>query len=356
MSDGPLITIYFLGDISLNDNYIKLYERGERPFEEIGKILAKSDLVVGNLECFSESEQGENLLKRPRLKTKLETLNYLKDINLGLVSLANNHFYDNLEEGFQKTINFLTSHNINYIGSSLCGNEEIPFIFEKNGIRVAILNYVSNDTNPNLPDDAIVKPNWFYLKKVEKDIAKFRNEVDYIVVYPHWGGRMEGAILPDRELIPIAHKIIDAGADLIIGHHSHTIQPFEVYKGKYIFYSLGNFCFSDHKFEDKESYLDRKRNFNGLIILAQFSKESIFINPYKISSIDNRIVTIQTTVKPSNLGDNLLLNKLWGPYLFYEKKIYPVLSFLFHRGKSPISQIKNMSFDKILKYIGFSKI
>ncbi len=56
-----------------------------------------------------------------------------------------------------------------------------------------------------------------------------RNKVDYIIVYPHWGGKMEGALLPDKELIPIAHKIIDAGADIIIGHHSHTIQPYEIY-------------------------------------------------------------------------------------------------------------------------------
>ena len=75
-------------------------------------------------------------LKKPRLKTKLETLNYLKDINYGLACLANNHFYDNLEEGFQETINFLTNNNINYIGASMIGREEIPFIFNKDdGMR-----------------------------------------------------------------------------------------------------------------------------------------------------------------------------------------------------------------------------
>ena len=355
MMGEKTISITFLGDISLNAKYNELYEKGEKPFEEIGNFLADSDLVVGNLECFAESKQGENLLKKPRLKTKLETLNYLKDINLGLACLANNHFYDNLEEGFQETINFLTNNNINYIGASMTGMEEIPFIFVKDGISVAILNYVTLDTNPHLPEDAKVKPNWFYLNKVEQDIANLRNKVDYIIVYPHWGGKMEGALLPDKELIPIAHKIIDAGADIIIGHHSHTIQPYEIYQGKYIFYSLGNFCFSDLTFENRQIYLDRRRNYEGLIICAQFSQNSIFINPNKISVINNRIVPLNDNIKPSNLSNSPLLNKLWAPYLFYERRVYSIISFLFFRGKSPISQVKNIKLKKILHHLGLKK-
>jgi len=350
MMGEKTISITFLGDISLNAKYNELYEKGEKPFEEIGNFLADSDLVVGNLECFAESKQGENLLKKPRLKTKLETLNYLKDINLGLACLANNHFYDNLEEGFKKTIDFLTNNNINYIGASMTGMEEIPFIFEKDGISVAILNYVTPDTNPHLPEDAKVKPNWFYLKKVEQDIRDLRNKVDYIIVYPHWGGKMEGALLPDKELIPIAHKIIDAGADIIIGHHSHTIQPYEIYQGKYIFYSLGNFCFSDIIFEGKISYLDRKRGFKGIIVKAMFAKKSHYIKPLMVSIADHNIIPLYNNLNPAKIDNNLLMNKFWELYVIFEKEIYPLVRYLFFSGQSPLVQILNIFSKQVYKF------
>ena len=70
-------------------------------------------------------------------------------------------------------------------------------IYIKNGIKIAILNYVIKDTNPKLPKDAKVNPNWFYLKKVEEDISKLKNKMDYIILDPHWGGKIQGAKLPD---------------------------------------------------------------------------------------------------------------------------------------------------------------
>ena len=168
MVNESSILLSFLGYISLNDGYNVLYERGEKPFKQIESILNKSDLVLDNLECLAESKQGENLIKKPRLKTKLETLNYLKDINLGLACLANNHCYDNLEEGFNNIISFLSENCINCIGASISGNENEPYIYKKNGIKIAILNYVNKDTNPNLPKDAKVNPNGFIWKKWKK--------------------------------------------------------------------------------------------------------------------------------------------------------------------------------------------
>ena len=352
MIDENSISLAFLGDISLNDDYNVLYDRGEKPFKQIGSFLAKSDLVVGNLECLAESKQGENILKKPRLKTKLETLNYLKDINLGLACVANNHFYDNLEEGFQDTVNFLEENSINHIGASITGNEGDPYIFEKKGIKVAILNYVTKDTNPNLPNDAKVRPNWFYLKKVEEDIAKLKDKVDYIIVYPHWGGRMEGAKLPDRELIPIAHKIIDAGADIIIGHHSHTIQPYEIYKGKYIFYSLGNFCFSDLISDGRISYLERKRGLKGAIVSVVFTTQNYhYIQPFIISLAENKITLLHKALRYFKINKYLVKNRLWESYVYYEKKIYPIYRFLFHSGQPIVNQICEIKLSKIIKYL-----
>ncbi len=258
--------ITFIGDISLNDKYNELYQNGEKPFKGVRDILFSSDFVVGNLECLAKGDKGENLLKKPRLKTNLETLNFLKDMNLGLALLAHNHVYDNLEDGFVKTIKFLDENNIAHIGAGLSPEEAAkPFIKNFNGTKICILNYVTYDTNPNLPNDATVYPNWFDETKVIADIKKYKEVCDKVILCLHWGGRCEGGLYPDWDQPFIARRLIDAGADLIAGNHSHTVQPFEIYKDKYIFYSLGNFCFVNF-YSNNELVRLTKKNIVGKIL------------------------------------------------------------------------------------------
>lgn len=352
------VKIAFLGDISLNDDYNLLYKAKEKPFEAVSGLLNECDLVIGNLECLARSEQGENLLKSPRLKTDLDTLNYLKDIKLGLACLANNHVYDNLEEGFIKTCEFLEKNGIQRMGASITGDEREPYIFEKNGVRVGVLNYVTSDTNPNLPADAKVKPNWFELGKVINDIHKLRSKVNHIVVFPHWGGKMEGSMLPDRDLIPLAHKLIDEGADLIIGHHSHTLQPYEIYKGKHIYYSIGNFSFSGINHEDKpeKSFTINKRGRSSVILLVKLSPLSYNVLPHKIVNENLHVKLIgplSCTELTAINSVRALLNKdlLWLLFLFYEKIIYPIIRYLFHYDSNFVRQLVQLKPISMLKHL-----
>ena len=85
--------IVFLGDISLNEQYVEFYKKGINPFSKISNKLFFSKFVVGNLECLVKGSQGENLLKKPRLTSTKETLNYLNKLNINLVSLAHNHIF-----------------------------------------------------------------------------------------------------------------------------------------------------------------------------------------------------------------------------------------------------------------------
>jgi len=110
------VKISFLGDISFNNQYIELYNRGINPFKEVAPYLFASDFVVGNLECTVSNNSGENKLKKPRLKTNLQTLNFLNYLNLHYVTLANNHVYDNLDKGLKMAIEFLNNDKISYTG------------------------------------------------------------------------------------------------------------------------------------------------------------------------------------------------------------------------------------------------
>jgi poly-gamma-glutamate synthesis protein (capsule biosynthesis protein) len=202
--------------------------------------------MVGNLECFLQSMHGENTLKIPRLKTTVETLNYLKDLHLNLVSLANNHAYDNLEDGFKKTINTLDKLNISYLGAGLSTiAAQKPFFSTIKGLRFCFLNYLDLCFKHTVPEFAKVYLNWLRLEKVKHDIQGVRQRADFVILLLHWGGDVEGLNYPSLNQPYITNKLVQFGADLIIGHHTHTFQPYEVIQGNHVLYSLGNFCFSD---------------------------------------------------------------------------------------------------------------
>ena len=134
-----MVKISFLGDISLNDNYISLYNEGENPFSDLQMLLHESDYVVGNLECMAKGDEGENILKRPRLATTVETLNYLKYLNLSVACLAHNHVFDQLLSGYLKTTNFLKNNNIDFLGAGNSKEEAAERrIFSNSGIKIGI--------------------------------------------------------------------------------------------------------------------------------------------------------------------------------------------------------------------------
>ena len=239
------IRIRFVGDISFNNRYVDLLESGAKPFKAISPLLQDADLTVGNLECLAEGT-SKNGQKVPRIKTSVKALNALKDLNLGLVTLATNHVYDNLKAGFENSIQKLNELDISYLGASTDKTEAtLPHVFEKEGWKIGFLNYVHEDTNPKLPEGADVYPNMFWMHQIIEDIMRLKEEVDKVVVLLHWGGKCDYGYFPHQEQIGHAKQMIDAGADAIIGHHTHTFQSNMVYKNAPIYFSLGNFCFDD---------------------------------------------------------------------------------------------------------------
>ncbi len=160
------------------------------------------------------------------------------------VSLANNHTMDFGEEAFNKTKEILNTLDIPYFGAGLSSeNFNNPAIIKFANKKIALLGYTCFTTHPIFGDKKHNGSAILELNRMIKDINNIKNKVDFVIVQPHWG--IQEIPFPkfnDRE---IAHTLIDNGADLIIGHHAHVIQSHEIYKGKYIFYGLGNFIFPD---------------------------------------------------------------------------------------------------------------
>jgi hypothetical protein len=194
------------------------------PFGGVRQRLGTVDLLVGNLEC-AVSLHGTPNVPRP-FAAPLESLPVLRDVGFSVLSVANNHSSDLGPIG-----NLETVHNVEAAGLGVIGAQggfgpepQQALVRTVRGLRIGFLGY------PN------VSP-----AKAEADVRRAKAEVDLVVVLNHWG--MEGCAEPTGFQRKLAHALVDAGADLVVGTHAHIIQPEERYHDRLIVYGLGDFVF-----------------------------------------------------------------------------------------------------------------
>lgn len=244
------ITMAFVGDIMLDETPGQYIRRGKDPFQAFASILDSSDISIGNLEC-AIGTKGKKEDKPFTFMANPRVLPVVKK-HFSAISLANNHSADYGPDAFVQTMALLNKAGVPYFG----GGKNItaahqPRIFEVKGKRIAVLGY--NEFFPRsfeaLDDRAGIA--WSEDDYVVYDIkqAKDRHKADYVIVYPHWG--IEHEKIASSRQVALAHLMIDSGADAVIGGHPHVTQNIETYKGKPIFYSLGNFVFNG--FDDDDS-------------------------------------------------------------------------------------------------------
>jgi len=354
-----MLKISFLGDISLNNNYNQLYKSNINPFLGVEEILMGSDFNIGNLECLARGDNGENLLKSPRLNTDAETLNLLDYLNLKVVTLAHNHIYDNLKDGYDKTISLLKGKNIKFLGAGLNKIEsEKELYINKNGVKLGLLNFVTHDTNPKLPKNATICLNFFDIESVEKKIKEIKLRVDHVIILLHWGGKVEEGFYPDFKQPVLARRMIDAGADLIVGGHSHTIQPYELYKDKYIFYSLGNFCFDDIV-QDKQTFqIGRFRKRETIIPTVIFTKNNYSLKIKHAKNNKGHVVaenniTSRIKIKWRNFIFSIIrVNySLWKIYYWHLKSIVPIKMYFVEANEGITKKLVTLDFKRVLRYL-----
>lgn len=345
------IKISFLGDLCLNGNYINYFQKGINPFSFVSNKLASSDFVIANLECLTSGKTGSNPLKSIKLYTSEETLGFLKQLNVGMVTLANNHVYDNLLDGFESTTTFLQHNNISHIGAWKSNSTpRKSHLYEKNGIRVLFLNYLHPDTNPNLPVDSTLSISVYNHEHIINEIQEGRKNSDYIVLLLHWGGKVEGGLYPDRYQPLDSRAFIKCGADLVIGHHSHTWQPYEIINDKYVFYSIGDFC-SDSVYKTGRRF--RVRSTSGIVHVS-FTKECYKINIdfFKKDGLflkeDNRFIK---RIKFRNSFFKILKKQPFHyGYTFYLRIIEPVLYYFFGNQRNFFKKLKQINITKIKEF------
>jgi len=222
---------------------VKLSFFGDTVLDKAYNIDFKIDKFVFNLETPLSCE-GTPALHKVNI---CQERSYIEETFSSLplaVSLANNHVMDFGEEAFSKTEMFLKEQGIPYFGAGLSGdNFNNPSIIEFADKKIALCGYTCATANPIFGDKNSKGSARLKLDNIITDIESLKSKVDFIIIQPHWG--IQEIPFPRFYDVEIAHALIDAGADLIIGHHAHVIQSHEIYKGKYIFYGIGNFIFPD---------------------------------------------------------------------------------------------------------------
>lgn len=214
--------------------------------DEVSDYLKNFDIRVGTLE----SAIGDNFsFDEDKMKkwsniiyAKDENIRRLKEIGIDAVSLANNHVTDLGPDGLINTINLLDLNSILHFGAGKNINEaEAPAVTEIKGKKIAFMAFYDTPVAPHPASEQ--SPGVCTSVNLINNIKKVKNNNDYVFVLPHWGFEYFYRPLPDDR--KLGYKIIKAGADGVIGSHTHHIQPYVIYKKRPIFFSLGNFLFPD---------------------------------------------------------------------------------------------------------------
>ncbi len=305
-SDGSLV-LSAVGDVFLG-GMIKLIhgrivesdeKQSSAKLDKVLPYFRASDVNFCNLEGTLSDAGKPQPGRSAALRGYPGGVDALKKAKIDFVSVANNHVMDYGWEAFADTLERLTRNGIGFSG----GGKDIdaarkPALVKKKRMKIGLLSYTCNvnvplgfQAGPGKPGLAPIRISPFFwpdhtnkedVKALRQDIEKWREQVDFLAVSVHWGVSEGGTYTIALHQQSIAHQAIDAGADLILGHHPHAIQGIEIYKEKPICYSLGHFAldfFLDEEGFPRETMLFQCRISPHRVHEARFLP--VFISPDK---------------------------------------------------------------------------
>jgi poly-gamma-glutamate synthesis protein (capsule biosynthesis protein) len=250
---GDAAQVLVVGDVSLARGVAQAADRQgpDYPLASAAPRLQAADLAVGNYEGVIAAEGvGQERSGGYRLRAQPAAAAALARAGFGLVSLANNHSLDWGAAGLQATLDQLRQAGIKTVGAGESATSAgQPQITTLRGVRVVWLSFTLVSDPPDTPDRSDswsrswLKPN--DTGALAEAVQAARPLGDALIVQFHWGS--EYVYCPDAWQVNLAHTAIDAGASLVIGHHPHVLQTFEVYGQGFIAYSLGNFLFDQEQ-------------------------------------------------------------------------------------------------------------
>src|SRR5690554_572148 len=339
-------SILVAGDLVINQEYDV-----SKLDKKLVSLFQKSDLNIVNLEAPVTASNSKILKTGPYLKAHEEsTKKILKALNVDIVTLANNHVLDYDEKGVDDTLDFCRKNKIKTVGAGMNLEEAAKTLYvdTKEG-KIALVNFAENEWASATDKTAGANP--MDVIDNAKQIQNAREQADYVIVIIHGGHEYYN--LPSPRMQKQYRFYAEQGADIIIGHHTHCISGKEVYKGVPIYYSLGNFLFTNpSSFEDW---------YIGIVLELTIinGKLEVQLHPVKQTkeyfqislpegeekqNVYNRIFKFDTVIE-----DSIKLNNEWKAYV--DSKYRQYLNYW-----SPISFVNNLLLKSVLIKLGVSLI
>ncbi len=219
------------------------------------KYFADGNLNIFNLETAITAETKKEE-KEYNFKTDPSFLKVLRSVGFNVATVANNHSYDFGEKGFLDTLQALDKVGIKYVGGGV--NSAIAYqgqVFTVKGLRIGVLGLAKVNGGP-ASIAGKVKPgttNGYDAASTESAITAIKKVSDIVIILVHWGE--EGSFCPRPAEISSARKWQSLGADIIVGSHTHTLQPIKFAKNQLVAYSMGNFIFYSSQLENRRTGL-----------------------------------------------------------------------------------------------------
>lgn len=254
-SSEDSVTITFAGDILFDPSY-SVMARVLQNGGDIGSGIApdligemqSADIMMLNNE-FAYSNRGEPTPEKQfTFRARPDSVSYLTELGVDIVSLANNHAYDYGEQALLDSMQILREEGIPYVGAGENIEEaSAPVFFIVNDIKIAFISatQIERLDNPDTKGATETSPGVFRClngEKLMQTVAEAKEESDFVIVYVHWG--TENQEETDWAQNKQAPELVEAGADLIIGDHPHILQKIDIIDGVPVIYSLGNFWFN----------------------------------------------------------------------------------------------------------------
>lgn len=292
-------TLKALGDVILGRTVLKKMQQVSSwtlPFTTTAATTKDADITLANLEC-TLADGIPHPTEGMSFAVPAQAVTGLQYAGIDAVNLANNHAFNGGSTASTAMMNTLKQANIPYFGAGKDEQEaQAPLITIVKGVRIALLGYSSIigtvAASPSRPGQSYyAAAPWGTLKEteisqMEKEVVAAKKQADLVLVYVHWGVEYTHDANEDQRTV--AHRLIDAGADLILGTHPHWVQGVEWYHNKLITYSLGNFVF------DQEWSTETKQ---GTILNTTFEGNQLIsasLAPYEIEDYNQpRLATGQ---------------------------------------------------------------
>ncbi len=282
------VRIGFVGDTFLGNWAVAYLDTHgvSYPYQGTRHLFEEMDLVVANLESPITTSDSAFVEKTYLLKSPPGIEKGLYEANIRAVNLANNHILDRGVHALQETMNYLDRANVKHFGGGMNKEEAIrEAVMDINGVKVALLGFAAI-----FPEEfwaGIDRPGvpFPYREDVIEAVERCVRENDLVIVSFHWSAELRPD--PKDYQVELAELCIDLGVDAVIGHHPHIPQSVAVYKGKPIFYSVGNFAFASYSTSAKVGLLadivfEGEEVISARVIPLNVFNEEVNFNPYPL--------------------------------------------------------------------------